>query len=93
MPVARINYLAVYQASIQTMRRISDANHKEDPGYICKCPAEICLRECDALLKRRLVASGKRLSVEVEQPACDSCLEHLMAVFGEGKVEDFSWDV
>ncbi|KAK1751123.1 hypothetical protein QBC47DRAFT_270796, partial [Echria macrotheca] len=43
IPVARLNYFAVYDAAMQTMRRISTANHDKDPGYICNCPAERCL--------------------------------------------------
>ncbi|RQM06501.1 hypothetical protein DH86_00003685, partial [Scytalidium sp. 3C] len=54
VPVARINYFAVYRACLETMHAISDANHEKDPGYICKCTPESCLYECSVELKRRL---------------------------------------
>lgn len=93
IPVARINYLTIYQASVQAMDLISKANHEEDPGCICRCPAELCLRECDAVLKHRLAASSRRASVAIEESASKSCLEHLMAVFGGKSTDDFLWDV
>ncbi|KAF2101264.1 hypothetical protein NA57DRAFT_72706 [Rhizodiscina lignyota] len=92
-PVARINYIAIYEACVQTMRRISDANHDEKLEYICKCPAEACLRECDIFLKRRFMNSSRR-GVEIkDKKACDSFIEHLIEGFGGHSIEDFLWDV
>lgn len=94
VPVARINYFAVYQACTLAMRNISDANHDEDPGYICKCPAEACMRECDAFLKRRMLGSGGKKSAKPkEMKGSDSCAEHILQVFGGRGVEEFLWKV
>lgn len=93
VPVARINYFAVYRACLETMHAISDANHEKDPGYICKCTPESCLYECSVELKRRLVRSGKRVSMTDKKPACDSCCEHLLKVFGGRQTSEFLWDV
>lgn len=93
MPVARINYFAIYQACMQTMRKLSDANHDKDPGYICKCPAEICLKECDWYLKKCLTNTRKSWPVMEHRDASDSCLKYLLEEFGGRSVEEFLWDV
>ncbi|TAQ87622.1 hypothetical protein B7494_g4046 [Chlorociboria aeruginascens] len=43
VPVARINYFAVYRACLETMHAISDANHEEDPGYIYEVWVPTCI--------------------------------------------------
>ncbi|KAH8898503.1 hypothetical protein GQ53DRAFT_418405 [Thozetella sp. PMI_491] len=93
LPIARLNYFSVYHASLKAMRLISQANHKEDPGYICNCPAEMCLRECNAILKQRLVWSGRRDSLASGRSACESCREQLLRTFGDKKPNDFLWNM
>lgn len=102
MPLARLNYFAVYEASMQTMRRISVANHDKDPGYICNCTAEVCLRDCEVILQSRLMRSGRRwrqgtavCALDRVEPtaACVACIKELMAVFGKKTTHDFVWSV
>ena len=100
--MARLNYFAVYEAAMQTMRQISAANHDKDPGYICNCPAERCLGDCEAILQSRFMASGRgrrrggaaSSPDQVEPtPACAACMKELLAVFGTKTTHDFLWSL
>ena len=94
VPIARINYFAVYRECVLAIRKISDANHDGDPGYICKCPAEACMRECDAFLKRCMLGTAKKKAARLkEMKSSDSCAEQILQVFGGRAVEDFLWNV
>ena len=93
VPVARINYFAVYRACMQVMWNISEANHDEPQKGICKCPAEFCLRECNDYLQRCQLAGGKRHSRCARRKTTDSCLQIISERFGGTSVDDFLWDV
>lgn len=93
VPVARINHFAVYHACMRVMRKISEANHDVDPGYICKCATELCLKECEVYLKSCSTRTGRRRSRIEHRKACDSCLEYLQEEFAGKGVDKFLWDV
>ena len=84
-PLARVNYLKLYMASVRVIDIVSDRDHPDTPGLRCQCFFE---RMADAV--DTFTGHGSKRTFEPEDLVKDITAA-LREVFGDSTVEDYLW--
>ena len=84
-PLARVNYLKLYMASVRVIDIMSDRGHPDTPGLRCQCFFELMADAMDTF-----TGHDSKRTFEQEDLVKDR-MAALREVFGESTVEDYLW--
>ncbi|MCJ1467159.1 hypothetical protein MMC07_005781 [Pseudocyphellaria aurata] len=89
LPVAKINYFAIYELCVDILKHINEAEHPtQDPDQICSCVARRLLAAADEYIHDTHV-----FKTYPERSLLEHCTKGFEAKLQNKTIADFVWDV
>ena len=88
-PVAKLNYLTIYETCVDILSRVNDLEHDDYHDYICPCVMERLLKGVDSKIDRHCIRS----TPFPDRDLLHHCRQGFADAMKSKNMVDFCWDL